>query len=111
MIRVATENRGSWGVDSVHHIRGAVEGMERITREAYDLVISLNSFTYCDDSMRAFEEISRVLRVDGKVCNSGQLKGLRAGREIAGKPHGVINSREHGHVLERSSIAANCTAE
>ena len=102
MIRLATENRNNNDVsDRVYHIQGAVERMEGIARETYDLVISRNSLHHWDDSRRAFEEISRVLKVDGKVCNSGQQKGLRAGREIAGKPHGFINSREHGHVLER----------
>ena len=42
--------------------------MEEIERETYDLVIYHNSLHRWDNPRRAFKEISRVLKADGKVC-------------------------------------------
>lgn len=68
MIRIARTNARKEGVsDRVHYIQGVVERMEGIASETYDLVISRDSLHHWDDPGRAFGEISRVLKADGKV--------------------------------------------
>ncbi len=94
MQRVAIKNAKDEGVsERVNYITGYVENMEMIPDQKYDLVFSNDSLHHWENPLKGFEEISRVLKPDGKVYIQDERRdlGLRAkfvvhvlGRLIAG---------------------------
>lgn len=68
MIRVALNNAKDEGVAGrVNYMHAVVENMQNIPDNKYDLVMSRESLHHWDDPLKGLQEISRVLKQDGKL--------------------------------------------
>ncbi|MBN1888974.1 MAG: class I SAM-dependent methyltransferase [Thermoflexales bacterium] len=68
MIRVAEANASREGVaERTSYVQGVVEDMAEVPSGSYDLVISRDSLHHWQDPLKAFREIARVLKPQGKL--------------------------------------------
>jgi len=67
MIRVASDNASNEGFSNVTYCNGFVENMDQFKNEQFDLVISRDSLHHWTDPHKAFNEILRVLKPNGKL--------------------------------------------
>jgi ubiquinone/menaquinone biosynthesis C-methylase UbiE len=84
MIRVANENKKNEGVsDQIEFIRGDAKNMAQIKDDAFDVVISHDSLHHWEHVIEVFNEIHRVLKVNGVFC-------IKDGRRDIGFPAKII---------------------
>ena len=95
MIRAANNNAKSEGIQNkMKYINGFVENMQDFKDNEFDLVISNDSLHHWEDPVKAFREISRVMKKSGQVFIKDERRdlGIRGkiilhifGRILAGK--------------------------
>jgi ubiquinone/menaquinone biosynthesis C-methylase UbiE len=110
MIRVARANTEKEGLEGFSFIQGVAENMTGIPDDQYDLVISRDSIHHWTDPGKAFSEIKRVLKPDGKVYLHDSRRDMKPlGRLIV-----MVFSRFLPHNMGyhwRASIAASYTPD
>ena len=111
MVRVATVNAAKEGLtEKALYKTGVGETMTNIPSQHYDLVISRDSLHHWEDPEKVFEEISRVLKPDGKIYIHDHRRDLNLfGRLIVAVFSRLISGGMGKYW--RSSIAAAYTKE
>ncbi len=109
MVAIAIENSKTEKVDKrSKFFVGFAEDMETIPDNTYDLVISRESLHHWCDPGKVFNEISRVLKPDGKICIYDHKRDLDTfGKAIVF----VFGTLKAGKMAKhwKSSIAASYT--
>ncbi|MBN2040471.1 MAG: class I SAM-dependent methyltransferase [Spirochaetes bacterium] len=109
MIRVAGKNADREGVSArCSYKNGVVEDMRTLNSSVYDLVISRDSMHHWTDPEKAFSEIKRVLKPEGKLY----IHDSRRDMNLFGKLIVNISSRFIPNNMGKywkSSIAASYT--
>lgn len=111
MIRVASANAKEAGMaDRISYFEGFAENMAAIGDCQYDLVISRESLHHWTDPEKAFREVKRVLKKDGKVCIYDHRRDLGLFGKIIVAVYGSYGVKEMMSHW-KASIRASYTAE
>jgi ubiquinone/menaquinone biosynthesis C-methylase UbiE len=109
MIRVATANASREGVaERISYLHGVVEDMAEIPNDSYDLAISRDSLHHWQDPLKAFQEIARVVKPQGKVYIQDSRRDQGWGARVIVNVMGPLLAGEMAKYW-RSSIAASYT--
>lgn len=111
MVRVASRNAADEKLlDRVNYFHGFGEDMNSLPNDEYDLVISRDSMHHWDNPELVFQEISRVLKKDGRLYIHDSRRDLNIGGKIIVNILGPIMA---GSMLKywKSSIDASYTPE
>jgi arsenite methyltransferase len=110
MIEKARSNNSKLGFKNVEFIKGDIENMP-VRDESYDVVISNCVLNLVPDKQKAFSEIYRVLKKDGRFCVSDiVLEGVlptklqEAAELYAGCISGAMQKSEYLNVIRSSGF-------